>query len=85
MFDQGATILEAPRSEPTSVAGCKGIRIRGTGKPTKEDPLQTIDVYAVSDGKTLYLFTLRATADNYKKNAEVFQKSLGTARLTVPK
>ena len=81
ILDKKATILEAPRSEPVSVAGCKGIRVYGTGQPARENAPQTIDAYAVSDGKVLYLFTLRNQADYYKKNAEVFQKSMATARL----
>jgi len=85
MFGKGATIVEAPRSEPISVAGCKGIRILGTGKPAKGDTPQTTDVHAASDGQILYLFTLRGTADNYKKNTEVFQKAIATARLTAAK
>ena len=82
ILGKGAAIQEAPHSEPVPVAGCKGIRIRGTGQPAKENVPQTLDVYAASDGKVLYLFTLRNHADNYKKNAEVFQKSVATARLT---
>ncbi len=85
MFGRGATILEAPHSEPIAVAGCKGIRILGTGKPAKGNTPQTSDVYAASDGQTLYLFTLRGTADNYKKNTEVFQKAVATAKLTAAK
>jgi len=85
ILGKGATILEAPRSEPISVAGCKGIRIRGAGQPARENTPQTIDVYAVSDGKVLYLFTLRNHADYYKKNAEAFQKSMATAKLTAAK
>ena len=81
IFGKKAAILEAPRSEPVSVAGCKGIRIHGTGQPAKENIAQTLDVYAASDGKVLYLFSLRNHADNYKKNVEVFQKSVATARL----
>jgi hypothetical protein len=82
ILGKGAAILEAPRSEPISVAGCKGIRIRGTGQPAKENAPETLDVYAASDGKVLYLFTLRSHADNYKKNAEIFEKSVATAKLT---
>jgi len=81
ILDKKATILEAPRSEPVSVAGCKGIRVYGTGQPARENAPQTLDVYAASDGKVLYLFTLRNQADYYKKNAEVFQKSMATAKL----
>jgi hypothetical protein len=81
ILDKKAAILEAPRSEPVSVAGCKGIRVYGTGQPARENAPQTLDVYAASDGKVLYLFTLRNQADYYKKNAEVFQKSMATAKL----
>ncbi|MFZ0773929.1 MAG: DUF2846 domain-containing protein [Candidatus Sulfotelmatobacter sp.] len=82
ILGKGATIQEAPRSEPVSVAGCKGIRVRGTGQPARENTPQTLDAYAVSDGKVLYLFTLRNQVDYYKKNVEVFQKSMATAKLT---
>ncbi len=85
MWGKGATILEAPRSEPNSVAGCKGIRVRATGQAASGNTPWTVEMYAVSDGKTLYLFTLRNYADNYKKNAEAFQKSVATARLTAAK
>jgi hypothetical protein len=81
ILGKGATILEAPRSEPISAAGCKGIRVRGIGQPARENTPQTLDAYAVSDGKVLYLFTLRNQAGYYKKNAEVFQKSMATAKL----
>jgi hypothetical protein len=85
ILGKGAAILEAPRSEPISVAGCKGIRIRGTGQPAKENAPQTLDVYAVSDGNVLYLFTLRNHADNYKRNVDIFEKSVATVRLTATK
>ena len=84
-FGKGATIVEAPRSEPISFAGCKGIRVRGTGQASGASTPETNDVYAASDGKTLYLFSLRNHADYYKKNVDVFQKSLATARLTAAK
>jgi hypothetical protein len=84
-FGEKATILEAPRSEPSPVAGCKGVRIRETGQPVEENTPWMVDVYAASDGKTLYQFTLYNYADNYKKNAEVFQKAVATARLTAAK
>jgi len=81
-FGKGATILEAPHSEQVPVAGCKGLRIKGSGQPPKENTPQTIDVYAASDGSALYLFTLRSHADYYKKNIDVFQRSMATALLT---
>lgn len=81
-FRRGATIQEALHSEPLPFAGCKGLRIRGTGQPAGESNPQTSDVFAACDGKTLYLFSLRSHADYYKKNLEPFQKSMATAKLT---
>lgn len=79
---KGATILDAPRSESTQVGGCVGIRIRGAGQPAGGSVPHTLDVYAVSDGKVLYLFSLRNRTENYEKNVEIFQKSVATAKLT---
>ena len=36
---------------------------------------------AVSDGKVLYLFSLRNTAENFAKNLETYEKEIGTVRL----
>jgi hypothetical protein len=82
MFSLRALIVELPRSEPISLGGCKGVRVYGTGQADGESTPRTTDINAVSDGKILYLFALRATADNYKKNAEIFKKSVSTAKIT---
>jgi len=37
------------------------------------------DVYAVSDGETLYIFSLRGHTEYYAKNADVFQKAVSSA------
>jgi hypothetical protein len=85
MFSLRAIIVEMPRSEAISLGGCKGVRVYGTGQADGENTPRTTDIHAVSDGKVLYLFVLRGTADNYKKNAGTFKKSLATARLTEAK
>jgi hypothetical protein len=84
-FGMGVTMQGAYHSERTPVAGCQGIRIHGTGQPPKKSTPWANDVYAVSDGTILYFFTLRGHADYYKKNADIFQKSVATARLTAAK
>jgi hypothetical protein len=38
-------------------------------------------VRAVSDGKVLYLFSLRNRAGNYARNIAVFDKAMGTLEL----
>jgi len=52
---------------------CRGIRVRGTGQPARENTPQTLDADAVSDGKVLYLFTLRNQVDYYKKTPRSFR------------
>ncbi len=71
--------LDGSHWEPSPVAGCKGVRVRGSGGDRKQD------VYAASDGRILYLFYLRMPAEKFEQNAEVFQKSVATAKLTAAK
>ena len=78
---KGKNALEPARVEPAGVAGCKGIRIRAKGQPSPGDPW-VADAYMASDGQTLYIFSLRNKAENYEKNAAVFQKAISTAKLS---
>lgn len=82
-FSRGATITEAPHAEPVPVAGCQGIRVRGSGRARQSSTATVYDVYATSDGKVLYLFTLTVPAEKLDKNSEVFQKAMATAKLAV--
>lgn len=82
-FKRGATVTEAPHAEPVPVAGCQGIRVRGSGRARQSSTTTVHDVYAASDGKVLYLFTLRVPAEKLDKNSEVFQKAMTTAKLAV--
>jgi hypothetical protein len=41
-----------------------------------------MDVYAVSDGKTLYLFSLRNIKEYYEKDLEIYEKAISTLKLT---
>jgi hypothetical protein len=83
-FSEGSQILKSLRSEPVSFAGCKGIRIYGSGtalEPEEEDITWSMEVRAVAGAKTFYLFILRTSIENFKKNAEIFQKSVATFKL----
>ena len=82
-FSRGATVIEAPHAEPVPVAGCQGIRVRGSGRARQSSTTTVHDVYATSDGKVLYLFTLTVPAEKLDKNSEVFQKAMATAKLAV--
>ena len=75
---------EPPHATPAAVGGCKGLRITGKGQP-KGGPPWVVDVYAASDGETLYLFSLRNLAENYAKNTDIFQKAVSTAKFSAAK
>lgn len=84
IFGKGRNVSERPHADPTTVGGCKGLRIRGRGQ-TSAGGESLVDIYAASDGETLYLFTLRPLAENYAKNVDVFQKAISTAKLSAAK
>ncbi len=63
--------------DPIPIGGCQGYRYKGEGKKGQ----WILDVRAVSDGKVLYLFSLRSTAENYDKNIDTFEKAIGALRL----
>jgi len=71
-----------PKSKRVELAGCQGVKIEGRGHMGPEKTEWVIDVRAVSDGKTLYLFSLRNTATNYSKNLETFERALATLKLS---
>lgn len=81
VFKKAATTTEAPHAAPASVAGCRGLSIRGRSQLANGIAWVT-DAHLASDGETLYIFSLRNHADNYEKNVEVFQKAMATARLS---
>jgi hypothetical protein len=72
-----ATPLEHKRIQ---LGGCQGFRYEGRGKNNE----WMLDVRAVSDGKVIYLFTLRNRAEYFSKNVATFDQALGTLRLSKP-
>jgi hypothetical protein len=65
-----------PTATLIELAGCQGLQLEGRGMGRR------VDVRAVSDGKTLYLFSLRNTADNFARNLGAFEAALATLRLS---
>ena len=65
-----------PQTSEIELAGCQGLRLEGRGKGWN------LDVRAVSDGKTLYLFSLRNTSDNFVRNLGTYEAALATLRLS---
>ena len=81
---KGKNALEPAHGEPVSVGGCKGLRVRAKGQPASGPPVAT-DAYMASDGKTVYVFSLRAHAEYFDKNEEIFQKAVSTVKLSAAK
>lgn len=70
----------APAHTPIAIGGCNGVRFQvesGKGDPARH---WMIDVRAVSDGKTLYLFALRNPIHRYARNVEAFDAAMATVR-----
>ena len=72
----------APAHTPVAIGGCQGVRFQvesGKGDAARH---WMIDVRAVSDGTTLYLFALRNPIHHYARNLEIFDAAMATVHLT---
>jgi hypothetical protein len=76
--------VEPAHGEPATVGGCKGLRVRAKGQSQSGFPL-VADAYMVSDGQTVYVFSLRNPAENYDKSKDIFQRAVSTAKLSTAK
>ena len=70
----------APDHKDTELGGCRGVKF--LLEANKNDPAKhwKVDVRAVSDGKILYLFSLRNTGANYERNLAAFEQAMSTVR-----
>jgi hypothetical protein len=75
----------APKHKDNDLGGCHGVKYLIDAH--KDDPARhwTVDVRAVSDGKVLYLFSLRNRAEYFARNLEAFDRAMATVRFTSPK
>ena len=67
---------------PFSFGGCQGIRAEGR-HPTPGGGELLWDLRAVSDGETLFVFTLRSDEGHYDDHRQVFGQVLETFRLVL--
>ena len=74
--------VEPPRVESANVGGCRGVQVRVDVR-AKDGAEWVTDVRAASDGKTLYLFSLRNHRANFEKNQEFYERAVSTMRLAV--
>lgn len=65
------------KHDKIDVGGCQGLRFRGRGKKGA----WRLAVLAVSDGRVLYLFSLRNEAGNFAKNIDIFDEAIATLQL----
>lgn len=72
--------VEPARVEATTVGGCQGLRVRINVR-AKDGTQWLADVRAVSNGNTLYLFSLRNHRGNFEKNLEAYEKAMSTLRM----
>lgn len=71
-----------PHTSLIELAGCQALKLEGRGRVGPKKTEWILDVRAVSDGKTLYLFSLRNTADNFSRNLGAYEAALATLRLS---
>lgn len=76
------TNVEPPRVEAAMVGGCQGLRVRIDVRE-KDGTEWKADVRAVSNGNTLYLFSLRNHKGNFEKNLDAYEKAMATLRMAV--
>jgi hypothetical protein len=81
---KGKNALEPASSEPASVGGCKGIRVRAKGK-SESGSATVVDAYIAADGQTVYVFSLRNRAENFDKNEPVFHQAISNLKLAAAK
>ena len=67
------------------LGGCQGFRVLMRAKYSKPEKAEwVVDVRAASDGKVLYLFSLRARAEHYETVLGTFENALATLKLSSP-
>ncbi len=81
MFGRDRKVVRALETQPVTIGGCKGYRIRGEAQKP-DGTIWVMDVHVVSDGKILYLFSLRNIKENYESNLGLYEKAISTVRLT---
>jgi hypothetical protein len=75
----------APRHTDIDLGGCKGVRFLVEANKNDAAKHRVADVRVVSDGKVLYLFSLRQSGVHYKANLDAFEKALATVRFVTTK
>lgn len=84
-YAKGRTLPSQFLPERIDLGGCQGFKVYLRAAHSNPDVEWVIDARAISDGKVLYLFTLRARAEHYQKTLPTFEKALATLKLSPPR
>ncbi len=81
MWQRGRKVVTALTAAPAAVGGCAGLLFRGTTR-TRDGVESSLETRAASDGRILYLFTLRNDRPHFEQNRALFEASLSTLKLS---
>ena len=84
MFSKRFRKIRKLKGDTLTIAGCRGYRFLAETEAKDGDEAWVLDVHAVSDGKLLYLFSLRNLREHYDENLNVFEQIMRTLTLTEP-
>lgn len=79
-FGRGSRPLEPLVGDSTTVGGCQGAHFRGRVRH-RDGTEWVIDVRAVADLSTLYLFSLRNVAEYFGRNLPTYEAAMTTLHL----
>jgi hypothetical protein len=84
-FSKGRPLPTQFLPERIELGGCQGFKVHLRASHSNPDAEWTIDARVISDGRVLYLFSLRARAEHYQKTLETFERVLATLKLSSPR
>ena len=80
MFGKDRKVVRELASEEVEIAGCKALRFRAETR-APDGNSSALDMHVISDGKVVYMFTLRNEKGYFDKNLPVYEASMKTIRL----
>jgi hypothetical protein len=82
LFAGGRGSEESTRTEPAIIDDCNGLRIVRRSKQVDQEEL-ILDLRAVSDDETVFVFGLRSRAGRYEEDLKRFDTAVGSVRFSV--
>jgi hypothetical protein len=73
--------VSTPKVDPATVGDCKALRVQLSSKILEGGEFDFL-IYVVSDGKTMYDFTLRNRKDYFEKNRPLFEQAVTSIKLS---